>query len=123
MSEFQRAPESADQIRRVASLISERNLVDAEIAAIPNRPVVSGHLGEWIAARIFDIELEDSAVAKAIDGVFRGGPLRGKTVNVKWHGKEEGLLDVSEDPALDVYLVLAGPRGAVQASRGGTGRC
>jgi hypothetical protein len=86
----------------------------------PVEPVVAGHLGEWIAAQIFDIELESSAVAKAIDGRFRSGPLAGKTVNVKWYGKEEALLDVSQDPVLDCYLVMTGPRGAAASSRGST---
>ena len=28
-------------------------------------------------------------------------------VNVKWYGKREGLLDMTADPSLDYYLVLA----------------
>jgi hypothetical protein len=32
---------------------------------------------EWIAAQVFGIELEQSAVTAAIDGRFRSGPLRG----------------------------------------------
>jgi hypothetical protein len=39
--------------------------------------VTAGHLGEWIASVVFDIELESSASAKGIDGRFRSGPLRG----------------------------------------------
>jgi hypothetical protein len=37
--------------------------------------MTSGHLGEWIAAQVFDIALEASAVAVGIDGRFRSGPL------------------------------------------------
>ena len=65
-----------EQLERVAALIAERNAVDAEIGAITGRPVVAGHLGEWIAAQIFDITLESSAVAKGIDGHFASGALK-----------------------------------------------
>jgi hypothetical protein len=34
-----------------------------------------GHLGEWIAAQVFDIELETSASRAAIDGRFKTGSL------------------------------------------------
>jgi hypothetical protein len=107
-------------IRRVALLLGERNVIDAEIAAIMCRPMTSGYLGEWIASQIFDIELDLSAVAAGIDGIFRSGPLRGQTVNVKWYLKREGLLDTSESPRLDYYLVLTGPASAAASSRGST---
>ncbi len=108
------------ELERMAALIEERNAVDAEIAAITGRPVVAGHLGEWIAAQVFDIALEDSAVAKGIDGRFRSGRLAGRTVNVKWYAKREGDLDLVEDSGADFYLVLTGPRAAPVSSRGGT---
>jgi hypothetical protein len=107
-------------LTRVAGLIHRRNQLDAEIGSITGRPVVAGHLGEWIAAQIFDITLEASAVSKAIDGTFATGPLAGRTVNVKWYGKREGLLDVVEDPLVEYYLVMTGPRGGAVSSRGGT---
>lgn len=105
---------------RIAELLRARNAIDAEIASIIGRPMTSGHLGEWIAARIFDIELEPSATATAIDGRFRSGELAGRTVNSKWYLKREGLLDMSSAPALDFYLVLAGPASAAASSRGST---
>jgi hypothetical protein len=83
---------SDGQLRQIAGLLRERNLIDEKIAAITLRPMVSGHLGEWIAGRIFGIELEKSAVTAAIDGRFTSGPLSGRTVNVKWYLKQEGLL-------------------------------
>jgi hypothetical protein len=43
----------------------------------------------------------------AVDGRFRSGPRRGKTVNVNWYLKHEDLLDMTELPALDYYLVLS----------------
>jgi hypothetical protein len=109
-----------EALKRVAALIAQRNAIDVEIAAITGRPALVGHLGEWIAAEVFDIDLEASAVAKAIDGRFTSGPIAGCTVNIKWYGKREGLLDVTEDPVLDYYLVLTGPRGPASSSRGST---
>jgi len=76
-----------------------------------------GHLGEWIAAQVFGIELEQSAVTAAIDDHFRFGPLQGCTVNVKWYLKQEGLLDMTKSSTLDYYLVLTGPRSAAVTSR------
>jgi hypothetical protein len=46
--------------------------------------------------------------------------LAGKTVNVKWYLKQEGVLDMSLSDALDYYLVLTGPRSAAASSKGGT---
>lgn len=107
-------------MKRIADLLRERNAFDAEIAAIMHRPMTSGHLGEWIASQVFDIELEPTATAPAIDGRFRSGPLQGRTVNIKWYLKREGLLDMSESDQLDYYLVLAGPPAGAVSSRGGT---
>ena len=109
-----------DELAQIARLLTERNAIDDTIAAIIDRPMTSGHLGEWIAAQVFDIELERSASTAAIDGRFRSGPLQGQTVNVKWYLKQEGLLDISQSPALDNYLVLTGPRSSLLTSRGGT---
>jgi hypothetical protein len=72
-----------DSLARAAVLLRERNAIDSELARLIQRPMTSGHLGEWIAAHVFDIELEPSAVAAGIDGRFRSGPLQGRTVNIK----------------------------------------
>jgi hypothetical protein len=109
-----------EALERVADLIAQRNAVDAQIGTITGRPVVAGHLGEWIAAQIFDIDLEASATAKAIDGRFSTGSLAGSTVNVKLYGKREGILDIVDDPIVDFYLVMTGPRGVAGTSRGGS---
>jgi len=79
--------------------------------------MTSGHLGEWIASRIFDIKLETSATAPGLDGRFRSGPLAGKTVNVKWYLKHEGLLDIARAGEPHYYLVLAGPPVQATSSR------
>jgi hypothetical protein len=62
------------KLHQIAELLHERNVIDERIAAIINRPMTAGHLGEWIAARIFGIELEPSVVAAAIDGRFTADP-------------------------------------------------
>jgi hypothetical protein len=111
---------AAESVAQMASLVRNRNAIDERIAAITNRPVVAGHLGEWLAAQIFEVQLESSAVAKAIDGRFTRAPLAGKTVNVKWYGKREGLLDMTDSDALDYYLVFTGPKSAATTSVRGT---
>lgn len=108
-----------EDVRKIASLLHERNVIDEKIAAVIGRPVVTGHLGRWIAAQVFDIDLETSAVTVAIAGRFRTGPLQGRTVNVKWYLKREGLIDITESPTLDYYLILTGPASAAMSSRGG----
>jgi hypothetical protein len=109
-----------DQLAIIAGLLRQRNDIDARIAAIIDRPVTAGHLGEWVAARIFDITLQRSATATALDGHFARGTLTGRSVNVKWYLKREGLLDVTRSGPLDYYLVLAGPAAAAAHSRGTT---
>jgi hypothetical protein len=91
-------------IDRIASLLQERNALDRSIAGLIDRPMTAGHLGEWIAARIFDIELEPSAVAAAIDGRFRSGPLVTAHRQREMYLKREGLLDMTDSAALDHYL-------------------
>jgi hypothetical protein len=110
----------ADSLARAAVLLRERNAIDSELAGLTRRPMTSGHLGEWIAAQVFDIALEEAANAPAIDGRFRAGPLMGQTVNIKWYLKQEGLLDMTESAALDFYLVLTGPRAAAGSTRSST---
>jgi hypothetical protein len=111
---------NADSLERVAVLLRERNAIDAELAQLIQRPMTSGHLGEWIAAQVFDIELETSAAAASIDGRFRAGPLHDRTVNIKWYPKREGLLDTTAAAEPDYYLVLTGPPSAAASSRGTT---
>jgi len=105
-------------LERLAELLRERNRISSEIATLLGRPALSSHIGEYIASKIFDVELYESATHKGADGQFRSGPLRGKTVNVKLYGKKEGILDVNHAPA-DYYLVLTGPDSPPTSSRGG----
>ena len=102
----------------LADLVKKRNALETEITGLIDRPAAIGHIGEYIAARIFDIDLNKSASAKASDGHFRSGPLEGRSVNIKWYAMREGLLDVTSDRSLHYYLVLAGPQSSSMTSRG-----
>ena len=64
--------------------------------------------------------LAESAVQKGFDGRFAAGPLAGQTVNVKWYGKREGLLDINPASVQDNYLVLTGPKAEATTSKGQT---
>lgn len=109
-----------ENLDALARLIRQKNAVDAQIASHLGRPAHIGHAGEFIAAQIFDILLHDSATTAGSDGHFRSGPLAGRSVNVKWYGKHEGLLDLALKSPPDLYLVLAGPKAAAISSRGTT---
>lgn len=104
-------------LRSLGELLKERNAVDIRIASLLGRPAERGHIGEFIASRVFDVELEESASTKGRDGHFRSGPLAGSSVNVKLYGRQEGLLDVSPRDAVDFYLVLTGPRSTATSTQ------
>jgi hypothetical protein len=109
--------EPQDRLWALASLLRRRNSVDAEIARLIGRPALQGHIGEFIAAEVFDIELHTSATNTGHDGVFRSGPLAGRTVDVKWYARREGILDLPRHPA-DHLLVLTGAAGPAGSSAG-----
>ncbi len=107
-------------LERLAELLKRQNSVAQEIAAIVGRPAQIGHIGEFIASRVFGILLADSAVHKGSDGVFQEGSLAGKSVNIKWYGKKEDSLDIRPDALPDYFLVLTGPQSTTSTSKGGT---
>lgn len=111
---------SQTNLGRLAELIKSKNSIDNMIAAHIGRPALSGHIAEYVAAHIFDIELCATANQKAIDGTFRSGELAGKTVNIKYYGKKENLLDITPDDFPDYYLVLTGPKSQAVSSKGQT---
>jgi hypothetical protein len=116
----QRATRKAtDDLERLSSLLAELNSLGDRISEITNTPATIGHTGEYIASRVFDIELESSAAAKGYDGVFMSGRLAGSTVNIKWYGKLEYLLDINPEAVPDYYLVMTGPKSQPQSSWGG----
>jgi hypothetical protein len=102
-----------NEVVRVAELIRERNRIDAALSACVRRPALPGHLGDWIAARIFGVELEPETTAKGVDGRFADG----RTVNIRWYLKRDNLLDLREDGP-DCYLVLTGPKAPEESSLG-----
>ena len=93
-----------NELEKLVELLSELNSLGERISEITGRPATIGHTGEYIASQIFDIELEESASAKGIDGRFRSGSMAGKTVNIKWYGKLEYMLDITPDFLPDYYL-------------------
>ena len=98
-----------DATKLLASLLKVRNDVDKVIAEIVGRPAEKGHVGEFIASNVFGLELESSATTAGYDGRFSSGPLAGKSANVKWYAKREGILDINLKHLPDFFLVLAGP--------------
>jgi len=106
-------------LEKLVTLLSEMNSIGEKVSEITQRPASRGHTGEYIAAEIFDIELEESANAKGFDGRFRSGSLAGRTVNVKWYGKLEYMLDINPDALPDFFLVMTGPKALEMTSKGG----
>ena len=105
-----------EQMKRLAELVRQKNLADGQIAKAIGRPALQGHFGEFMAARIFAIELHGSAVQKDSDGRFVGGPFSGRTVQIKYYPKNEHSLDMKAGGAQDFYLVLTGPRSTAETS-------
>jgi hypothetical protein len=111
---------SQAELAVLAELIRRKNQIDDEIAALVNRPAQVGHVGEFIAARVFGIRLHPSATQKDSDGVFRDGPLAGRSVNVKWYLKRENIVDLTPDCACDFHLVMTGPHATAVRTLGAT---
>ncbi len=106
----------------LAALLKQRTAIDREIAAILNRPVHSGHFGEYVASAIFDIEPSLAANQKNYDGHFRTGSLAKRTVNVTYRTRHRGMLNLgtSTDPRdhPDFYLAAEGPRIPMGSTKG-----
>jgi hypothetical protein len=105
-------------LERLASLVAELNATSAKIATLIGRPALVGHVGEYLAAKLFDIDLQPGANAAGIDGHFRAGQLQGRAVNVKMYPVRENVIDINPSAVADYYLVLAGPKGGAVSSRG-----
>ena len=109
------------ELEELSKLLEKRNAIDSQISQIIRRPAEKGHVGEYIASQIFDIELSVSATNKGSDGFFRKGSLVGKQVNIKFYAKREGILDVNTTVSPpDYYLVLTGPKSPATSSRNST---
>jgi hypothetical protein len=110
-----------EQLQQLAELIRQRNRIDDAIADLIGRPAEKGHISEYIAAIIFDIELCSSKTNCGADGYFRSGALAGRSVEIKYLALDEGgLLYTSTPPKYlaDFYLVLTGPRASAASSKG-----
>jgi hypothetical protein len=107
-------------LSKLFDLLAARNAIDRLIAARIGRPAEKGHIGELVAAWLFDIELNADAAQRGHDGHFRSGPLAGRSVNIKVYGKSEGILDIQPEHLPDYFLVLTGRRGDATSSRGTT---
>jgi hypothetical protein len=105
-----------DDLIHLAKLIHMRNQTEREISALIGRPASIGHIGEFIASRIFNIVLEQSASHKSSDGYFADGALQGRTVNIKWYAFQEWLLDITPLSLPDFYLVLTGRKADAMTS-------
>jgi len=100
------------ELQHIANLINERNKLEERISAVTGRPASIGHLGEYIASKIFGIRLAENANHKGVDGWIDNGPLKDRSVNIKWYAKHESILDMCREAGPDYYLVLAGPKQA-----------
>ena len=110
-------------LKQFARLIKQLNTTMDKIACRTGRPALIGHTGEYLAKEIFSVELHESGNKEGFDGWFprhRGfqpASLRGKTVNIKWYTKREGILDIKLPNGPDYYLVFAGPKTPPRSSR------
>ena len=104
-------------LEHLAILLANRNSIDKEIGDIIGRPALTGHIGEYIAANIFDIALSESASEKSLDGYFQSGKLAGKSVNIKYYTVMGRLLDITPDSLPDYYLVMVGSSVSGESSR------
>jgi hypothetical protein len=100
----------AANLEHLAELIRAKNDADLAIARMLGRPALSGNIGEFVAARVFGIDLMAAGNHAGYDGMFRDPPLAGNTVNIKTYSRNEWILDIGRHPC-DYYLVLSGPTG------------
>jgi hypothetical protein len=107
-----------DDLTHLAQLIQARNQVARDIASLIGRPAMLGHVGDYVAAKVFCIALAASANQKGIDGRFLDSPLQGRSVNIRWYAKRMGILDIAPASLPDYYLVMAGPKAPAASSRG-----
>jgi len=72
-----------ETLHQLAALLKQRAPIDAQIANVLGAPADTGNIGEYIASRVFGIDLNLSRSEKAHDGYFQRGQLAGQRVNVK----------------------------------------
>ena len=104
--------QESDRLTDLARAVHKKNRADARVARLMAKQALPGHFGEFVAAMVFQIRLCRTANQKAFDGVFRGGALDGKTVNIKYKTKHDRLLNLKNEGEVrpDYYLVMTGPK-------------
>lgn len=93
----------------LASLLKSRNTIDGKVASLIGRSAQASNVGEYIAAQIFSIAMEEGGRPQGYDGRFTRGSLAGQSVDVQWHPRRDGLLNIKIEALPDYYLVLTGP--------------
>ena len=91
----QRARDSCLMTLSRSPVLSAKNKADAAIAELMGRSSAPGNVGEFVAARVFAIELMPSGAHLGYDGMFATGPLAGQTVNIRAYCRHEYVLDIS----------------------------
>jgi hypothetical protein len=105
-------------VESLVSLLKERNQIDRRITQIIQRPAEKGHIAEWIASKIFPIELNNESNKEGYDGVFTDGELKGKKVDVKFYAANEHIIDLNPNIKEEIYLlVFTGPYRAAGSSK------
>jgi len=100
---------SMSELPRLASLLKSRNTIDEKIATLIGRTAQANNIGEYIASVIFRITLDEAGKRRGYDGRFSSGALAGNSVDVQWHPKRDGLMNIKVDALPDYYLILTGP--------------
>lgn len=59
------------ELEQLAELVRAKNEADLSIARLLGRPALSGNIGEFVAARVFGIDLMQSGSHAGYDGVLR----------------------------------------------------
>ena len=93
----------------LASLLKSRNTIDSKMSTQIGRAAQVGNVAEYIAAAIFPIVLDEEGKRRGYDGRFTDGPLAGQTVDVQWHPRRDGQMNVKVDAFPDYYLMFTGP--------------
>jgi len=101
----------------LSALVLEHNKIAEQITHVIGRPAQLGHVGEYLASSLFDVELAPAANNRLVDGHFRGGLLKGRSVDVKMYPVRENVLDMHETAIPDFFLVFAGPKGSAVSSK------
>ena len=66
------------ELEQLAELVRAKNEADLSIARLLGRPALSGNIGEFVAARVFGIDLMQSGSHAGYDGVSARRHSRGR---------------------------------------------